>query len=178
MHTSQHYREVKFERSTSVASKKWLSQAICALQKPCFLSSLSPQLGWKSGWLWWAPASISPGCRQQPQLPALSHTRKFFRINFASFCVIWKQECLWLCRVKTSAGGIVRSRQSVFVADKHEELYWLTNVYPCYSNFYSERNEAANLSSPQLPPEVYDWSANAARGTQSGLKPKICVKYS
>lgn len=92
----------------------------------------------------------APGRERQPQLPALSPIRKFFWINFASLCVIREQECLWLCLVKTSAGGIVRSRQSGFVADKHEELYWLTNVYPSYSNFYREQNEAANLLSPDF----------------------------
>lgn len=107
----------------------------------------------------WAGSQAGPGeppqasasrREQQPQLPVLSHTRKFFWIEFASLCVIRKQECLWLRLAKTSAGGIVRSRQSGFAADKHEELYSLTNVYPSYSNFYSEQNEAANLSSPNF----------------------------
>lgn len=103
-HTSQRYWEVKFKRSPSVAYKEWLSQAIYALQKSRFLSSLS---GIQAGSGEPLQASV-PGCEQQPQLPALSHTRKFFWINFPSFCVIRKQECLWLCLAKTSAVGIVR----------------------------------------------------------------------
>lgn len=52
--------------------------------------------------------------------------------------------------MKASAREIVVSRQPGFVADKHKELYWLTSVYPSYSNFYSEQNEIANLSSPNF----------------------------
>lgn len=52
--------------------------------------------------------------------------------------------------MKTRAGELVMSRQPGFVADKHKELYWLASVYPSYSNFYSEQNEAANLSSPNF----------------------------
>lgn len=145
-HTSQCYREVKFKRPTSVAYKKWLSQAISAPQKSRFLSSLSPQL------------AGSPACSGEPlQAAALgsssspsclhSNTQEDFSESTLFPSVIGKQECLWLCLAKVSAGGIVKSRQPGFVADKHEELYWLANVYPSYSNFYSEQNEAANLSS-------------------------------
>lgn len=81
------------------------------------------------------------GRKQQRQLPVLSHTPKFFFwINFTSLHVIRKQECLWLCLAKTRAGGIVRSKQSGFAAISTEELCWLTNVYPSYSNFYSEQS--------------------------------------
>lgn len=98
-------------QETYFSGHKCLSQAISALQKPRFLSSLSLQLGWSSSWLWQAPRILSCGHKQQPQLPVLFCMNKLFWINFAPLHVIRKQECLWLCLVKTSAGEAVVSRQ-------------------------------------------------------------------
>lgn len=149
-HSSQCCWEEKFKRLASVAYT-CLSQAISAPQKSHFLSSPSLHLGWNSSWLWQAPWIISCGHKEQSLLLVLlCMKKKLFWINFAPLHVIRKQKCLWLCLVKASAREIVVSRQPGFVADKHKELYWLTSVYPSYSNFYSEQNETANLSSPNF----------------------------